>query len=97
MSDNDNTNFTDDEIFIKKKKIISNIKDLTNEQKKEIFKLIIKNKIPYTKNNYGVHIDLNELNYNFIISIEKFIKYIHNIQTNILDYEKKIENYKNLD
>lgn len=94
MTDSEKEKLTDEELFSKKKKIIDQIKQLSKDQKKEIFKLIVKNKIPYSKNNYGIHIDLNGINYKFIESIENFINYIHSIQPQILKYEKKLKNLK---
>tara|TARA_B100000795_G_C22799769_1_gene441233 strand:+ start:2137 stop:2727 length:591 start_codon:yes stop_codon:yes gene_type:complete len=60
---------------IKKKNILMNIKDLNLFEHQEIFKIIKKYSIKYSKNNNGVFINMNKLSKRTINEVDKFIRY----------------------
>lgn len=60
---------------MKRKNIMSNIKDLNTFEHQEIFKIIKKYNIKYSENSNGVFINMNKLNKKTINEINKFITY----------------------
>jgi hypothetical protein len=60
---------------IKKKTILTNIKNLNQFEHQEIFKIIKKYNVKYSENSNGVFVNMNKLNKRTINEIEKFIRY----------------------
>lgn len=63
---------------MKKKNIMSNIRDLNTFEHQEIFKIIKKYNIKYSENSNGVFINMNKLGKKTINEIDKFITYCKN-------------------
>ena len=66
---------TDEKMDTKKKFIIDKSKILKEEEHIEIFKIIKKHEIKFTKNSNGVFINLNKLPNIIIDEIYKFVSY----------------------
>jgi len=87
---------TEEKIDSKKKFIIDKSKILKEEEHIEIFKIIKKHEIKFTKNNNGVFINLNKLPNLIIEEIYKFVNYcIENKNLLKIDNNKR-ENIKKI-
>ena len=87
---------TDVKMDIIKKFIIDKTKLLKEEEHVEIFKIIKKHEIKFTKNSNGVFINLNKLSNLIIEEIHKFISYcIENKNLLKIDNNKR-ENIKKI-
>lgn len=67
------------------------IEELSEDEKKEIFKIIKKGDCNYTKNNNGVFVNMNNFSTETIEEINKFIDYSRD---NINLEKKRIEEFK---
>lgn len=87
---------TDVKMDAKKKFIIDKSKILKEEEHIEIFKIIKKHEIKFTKNSNGVFINLNKLSNVIIEEIHKFVSYcIENKNLLKIDNNKR-ENIKKI-
>jgi hypothetical protein len=73
------------------KQLKKTIDDLSNDEKKEIFKIIKKSDCNYTKNNNGVFINMNNFSDDTIEKINKFINYSSD---NMKLEKERIEEFK---
>ncbi len=82
------------EFFLKKKKLIENIKKLSKEEHIEIFKIFLENKVTYSENNNGIFIPLNQVNEKIIDNIFKYIDYIQAKKMDLIEDDLKIVDKK---
>ena len=76
QSEESNNLFSFDYLNHLKEKILS----LSDQEYKEIYKIIIKNNISHTKNSNGVFINLKLLNKSTIEEIENLLKYYNDFK-----------------
>ena len=70
------------------KKLVTIIEnDLSNIEKEELFKILHKNHVNYTKNNNGIFINLAWLSDSILDDIEKYVQFCYNSQVTIHKYE----------
>jgi len=69
------------------KNIQSNINSLSQNELYEIFKILYKNNSTYTKNNNGVFVNLNWLDYNILKEINDYIIFCIKSHKEIKKYE----------
>ena len=78
--------------------IIKTIEDLPIENQFQIFIIIKKFNIKYTKNINGILIDMNKINNNCLREINNYITFVKENKDYFLDVEekkKKIKNFSN--
>jgi hypothetical protein len=73
------------------KQLKKTIEDLSQDEKKEIFKIIKNADCNYTKNNNGIFINMNNFSIETIENINKFINYSRD---NIKLEKERIEEFK---
>ena len=81
-------------IFSRKLKLEKNIKELSDTQMFEVYRLIKDHGYSFTKNNNGIFFSLLKMNTELFTKIEKYVNY--SIQKNIIlkNEERKIEELK---
>lgn len=71
------------------------IETMTKFNQIEVLRILTKNKNNVVnENNYGIHINLSELDLNTIIELNKYIKYVSSQEQYLNDDEKEKEKYK---
>ena len=83
-------------LIMKKKKLIELSSNLTKIEYLEIFNIFIEDKCTYSENINGVFINLNNVNENTIDKIFSFINFIKDKKEDLLEHEEKINNAKNI-
>ena len=81
-------------LIFKKKKLIEQCKNLSNQEYVEIFNIIIKDSCQYSKNKNGIFINLSNVTENTIDKILNFISYIKYNKEDLLKHEEVINNVK---
>tara|TARA_Y100000389_G_scaffold68631_1_gene65133 strand:- start:386 stop:931 length:546 start_codon:yes stop_codon:yes gene_type:complete len=87
---NEINNINEEEIELRLilcKNIQSNINNLSQNELYEIFKILYKNNSTYTKNNNGVFVNLNWLDYNILKQIYDYINFCIKSHKEINKYE----------
>lgn len=77
-----------------KKLVIDKISKLGSTEHEEIFKILDRNNIPYTKNSNGVFFNLNTVSEEVINEINTFVSYCQQNQEELDAYDKKINECK---
>ncbi len=83
-------------LIMKKKKLIELSSNLTKIEYLEIFNIFIEDNCTYSENINGVFINLNNVNENTIDKIFSFINFIKDKKEDLLEHEEKINNAKNI-
>ena len=81
-------------LISKKKKLIEQCKNLSNQEYLEIFNIISKDNCQFSKNKNGVFINLSNVSENTINKILNFINYIKYNKEDLLKHEEVINNVK---
>lgn len=84
-----------------KKIMAEQIRDLSEDEQMEIFKIIRKSECTYTENNNGIFLNMRVLNNGTLNEISKFIKFCHENKKNLSEQEEivnqeKINLYSNI-
>ena len=85
-----------DNLIMKKKKLIEISSNLTKIEYLEIFNIFVEDKCQYSENINGVFINLNNISENTIDKIFSFIKFIKDKKEDLLIHEEKINNAKDI-
>ena len=80
--------------FLKKKKLIETVKNLSNLEYLEIFNILKEDNCQYSENSNGVFINLQNINENTIDKIFNFINYIKQKKEELSKYETLIDTAK---
>lgn len=80
--------------FLKKKKLIETVKNLSNLEYLEIFNIFKEDNCQYSENSNGVFINLQNINENTIDKIFNFINYIKQKKEELSKYETLIDTAK---
>jgi hypothetical protein len=79
----------------KKEKIINTIKNFSNDEHKEILKIILEqDNIKYSENSNGTFIDMDTINDTIIDKIENYIDYVLRKENDINQIEIKMNEIK---
>jgi len=73
--------------------IKNSIEKMNKIQQTEVFKIIKNNELDYNENNNGVFINLTNVNDNVICELEKYIVFVENQNTYLIEQEAKKEKY----
>ncbi len=84
------------ELYLKKKKLMENIKKLSKDEHIEIFKIFLEDNISYSENNNGIFINLNNVKEKTLDNILKYIEYIEIKKSDLMNDEVKVEEKKEL-
>ncbi len=84
------------EIYLNKKRLIESVKKLAKDEIIEIFKIFLDNNIPYSENNNGIFINLNNIKEKTLNDINKYIDYIELKKTDLINSEVKVNEQKEL-
>ncbi len=84
------------ELYLKKKKLMENIKKLSKDEHIEIFKIFLEDNISYSENNNGIFINLNNIKEKTLDNILKYIEYIEIKKSDLMNDEVKVEEKKEL-
>lgn len=69
------------------KKVVNAIKDLSQTEIDELFKLLHKDHCEYTQNNNGIFFNLSWISEETMTKIEQFIEFCHQSNTELVKYE----------
>lgn len=69
------------------KKLVQSISKLETTEIHELFKLLHTNKCEYTRNNYGVFVNLSWLSSEMVEKIETYVAFCNKSQTEVKKYE----------
>lgn len=69
------------------KKLVQSISKLETTEIHELFKLLHTNKCEYTRNNYGVFVNLSWLSAEMVEKIETYVAFCNKSQTEVKKYE----------
>lgn len=69
------------------KKLVQSISKLETTEIHELFKLLHTNKCEYTRNNYGVFVNLSWLPVEMVEKIETYVAFCNKSQTEVKKYE----------
>jgi hypothetical protein len=86
----DNTIKSNDNLILKKKKLIEISKNLTKIEYLEIFNIIQEDKCIYSENKNGIFINLSNVSENTIDKIFNFINFIKHKKEDLLKYEEYV-------
>lgn len=86
----DNTIKNNDNLILKKKKLIEISKNLTKIEYLEIFNIIQEDKCIYSENKNGIFINLSNVSENTIDKIFNFINFIKHKKEDLLKYEEYV-------
>ena len=64
------------ELYLNKKRLMESVKKLSKDEIIEIFKIFLDNNVPYSENNNGIFINLNNVKEKTLNEINKYIEYI---------------------
>lgn len=84
------------ELYLNKKKLIESVKKLSKDEIIEIFKIFLDNNIPYSENNNGIFINLNNVKEKILNEINKYIDYIEVKKNDLINSEVKVSEQKEL-
>ncbi len=84
------------ELYLNKKKLIESVKKLSKDEIIEIFKIFLDNNIPYSENNNGIFINLNNVREKTLNEINKYIDYIEIKKNDLINSEIKVNEQKDL-
>ena len=87
---------SNENLIMKKKKLIEISGNLTKIEYLEIFNIFIEDKCQYSENINGVFINLNNINEITIDKIFSFINFIKDKKEDLLIHEEKINNAKDI-
>lgn len=79
-----------------KKKIFDEINKMNKENHENIFNIITKFNVSYTKNDNGIFINMLDINDNCLNELIKYINFINQNNDNLIEFEKKKEESKQL-
>jgi hypothetical protein len=82
------------DFFLKKKKLIEIVKNLSHVEYNEIFNIFKENNCQYTENANGVFINLQNINENILDKIFNFIDYSKQKRIELNEHEEFINNAK---
>ena len=92
---NVNTIDINDDIILKKKKLIEIVNNLTNIEYIEILNIIQNDKCSYSSNSNGVFINLTNVENKTIDKIFNFLKFTKHKKEELQEKEKYLETFKN--
>ncbi len=84
------------ELYLSKKKLMESVKKLSKDEIIEIFKIFLDNNIPYSENNNGIFINLNNVKEKTLNEINKYIDYLEIKKNDLIDSEIKVIEHKEL-
>ncbi len=84
------------ELYLNKKKLMESVKKLSKDEIIEIFKIFLDNNVPYSENNNGIFINLNNVKEKTLNEINKYIEYIEVKKNDLIDSEIKVNEHKEL-
>ncbi len=84
------------ELYLSKKRLIESIKKLSKDEIIEIFKIFLDNNVPYSENNNGIFINLNNVKEKTLTEINKYIDYIEVKKNDLVNSEIKVNEQKEL-
>jgi hypothetical protein len=84
------------ELYLNKKKLMESVKKLSKDEIIEIFKIFLDNNVPYSENNNGIFINLNNVKEKTLSEINKYIEYIEVKKNDLIDSEIKVNEQKEL-
>jgi len=83
-----------EQLILKKKKIIDIVKNLSKLEYFEIFEIFKKDNCSYSENKNGIFINLNNVNEDTIDKIFNFINFIKHKKEDLIKHEEVINNAK---
>ncbi len=84
------------ELYLSKKKLMESVKKLSKDEIIEIFKIFLDNNVPYSENNNGIFINLNNVKEKTLNEINKYIDYIEVKKNDLINSEIKVIEQKEL-
>ena len=84
------------ELYLNKKRLMESVKKLSKDEIIEIFKIFLDNNVPYSENNNGIFINLNNVKEKTLNEINKYIEYIEVKKNDLIDSEIKVSEQKEL-
>lgn len=85
-----------EETYYKKRKLIESIKQLSKDEHIEIFKMLLDEHIPYSENNNGIFINLNNVKDSTLDHIINYIEYIQRKRDQFIQDDMRLMESKNL-
>lgn len=83
------------DLVYRKQIIVSKIEqNLTHIEHGEIFKILQKHNVPFTKNKNGCFFNIAPINSEMVSEIERFVEYCQANKQNIEDYNKRLDECK---
>lgn len=79
-----------------KKKIFDEINKMNKENHENIFNIITKFNVSYTKNDNGIFINMLDIDDKCLNELIKYINFINQNNNNLIEFEKKKEESKQL-
>jgi len=73
--------------------IKNSIEIMNTIQQKEVFKIINNNGLDYNENKNGIFVNLTNVNNNIICELEKYIAFVKNQNTYLIEQEAEKEKY----
>ena len=78
--------------------VLNNICEIIESMNKfnqiQILKILSKNNVTLNENNYGIHINISELDEHIIVELLNYITYFNKQEQTLNSLEKKQEDYK---
>lgn len=84
------------ELYLNKKKLMESVKKLSKDEIIEIFKIFLDNNVPYSENNNGIFINLNNVKDKTLYEINKYTEYIEIKKNDLINSEIKVNDQKEL-
>jgi hypothetical protein len=82
--------------FNKLNAMCEQIQNMEKFNQVEILKILLKNKVVVNENQYGIHVNLSELNDDTLNDILLYVKYVNTQESYLNNAEKQKEEYKSI-
>ena len=76
------------------KRLVSAVDNLGTSELDQLFKLLHKNKCPYTRNNHGIFVNLSWLSDEILEQIETYVEFCKKSQSEVERYESLCNDYR---
>lgn len=76
------------------RRLVASVDNLGTTELDELFKLLHKNKCPYTRNNHGIFVNLSWLSDPILEQIETYVQFCKKSQSEVQRYETLCDEYR---
>lgn len=76
------------------RRLVAAVDNLGTSELDELFKLLHKNKCPYTRNNHGIFVNLSWLSDEILEQIETYVEFCKKSQSEVQRYESLCEGFR---